>query len=47
MQLTNRSKQVSFKEMTVAEKIYFPAIVKGMAVTFSHLFKKRPTLMYP
>lgn len=47
MQLTNRSKVVSNKEMTVAEKIYFPAIVKGMAVTFSHLFKKRPTIMYP
>lgn len=47
MQLTNRSVVVSNKEMTVAEKIYFPAIVKGMAVTFSHLFKKRPTIMYP
>jgi len=47
MQLTNRSKVVSHKEQSFAEKIYFPAIVKGMAVTFSHLFKKRPTIMYP
>src|SRR6187549_1995663 len=47
MQLTNRSKVVSFKEQSLAEKIYFPAIIKGMAVTFSHLFKKRPTIMYP
>lgn len=47
MQLTDRSVVVSNKEMTIAEKIYFPAIVKGMAVTFSHLFKKRPTIMYP
>ncbi len=47
MQLTNRSIVVSNKEMTFAEKIYFPAIVKGMAITFSHLFKKRPTIMYP
>ena len=47
MQLTNRSKVVSNKEMTMAEKIYFPAIIKGMAVTFSHLFHKRPTIMYP
>jgi NADH-quinone oxidoreductase subunit I len=47
MQLTNRSRVVSNKEQSFAEKIYFPAIVKGMAVTFSHLFKKRPTIMYP
>lgn len=47
MQLTNRRQVVSNKTMTVAEKIYFPAIVKGMAVTFSHLFHKRPTIMYP
>lgn len=47
MQLTNRSQVVSNKKQNFAEKIYFPAIVKGMAVTFSHLFKKRPTIMYP
>ncbi len=47
MQLTNRSKVVSNKEQSFAEKIYFPAIIKGMAITFSHLFKKRPTVMYP
>jgi NADH-quinone oxidoreductase subunit I len=47
MQLTNRSKVVSNKEQSFAEKIYFPAIIKGMIITFSHLFKKRPTIMYP
>jgi NADH-quinone oxidoreductase subunit I len=47
MQLTNRSKVVSNKTQSLAEKIYFPAIIKGMAITFSHLFKKRPTIMYP
>ncbi len=47
MPLTNRSVVVSHKEQSFSEKIYFPAIVKGMAVTFSHLFKKRPTIMYP
>lgn len=47
MQLTNRSVVVSDKEQSFAEKIYFPAIIKGMAITFSHLFKKRPTIMYP
>src|SRR3954468_13604011 len=47
MQLTNRSKVVSNKEQSFSEKLYLPAIIKGMAITFSHLFKKRPTIMYP
>jgi NADH-quinone oxidoreductase subunit I len=47
MKLTNRAKQVSNKEMTFAEKMYFPAIAKGMAITVSHLFKKTPTIKYP
>jgi NADH-quinone oxidoreductase subunit I len=47
MQLTNRSIVVSHKDQSFSEKIYFPAIIKGMAITFSHLFKKRPTIMYP
>ena len=29
------------------EKLYLPAIFKGMMITFSHLFKKRATLKYP
>ena len=33
--------------MTIWEKLYLPAIFKGMAITFSHLFKKRPTISYP
>lgn len=33
--------------MTIAEKLYFPAILKGMAITFSHMFKKTPTIKYP
>ncbi len=47
MQLTNRSKVVSNKQQSVGEKLYLPAIVKGMAITFSHLFKKAPTIKYP
>jgi NADH-quinone oxidoreductase subunit I len=47
MKLTNRAKQVSNKEMTLAEKIYLPAIVKGMAITASHLFKKKVSIKYP
>ena len=33
--------------MTLAEKLYLPAIFKGMGITFSHLFKKKPTINYP
>lgn len=47
MQLTNRRKVVSDKEQSVGEKLYLPAIIKGMAITFSHLFKKAPTIKYP
>lgn len=47
IQLTNRSKVVSNKEQNFSERIYLPAIIKGMLITFSHLFKKTPTLKYP
>ncbi|MBL0052272.1 MAG: NADH-quinone oxidoreductase subunit I [Bacteroidetes bacterium] len=47
MQLTNRSKVVSNKEMTLMERAYLPAIVKGMGITLSHLFKKKVTIQYP
>ena len=47
MQLTNRSKQVSNKEMTFTERMYLPAIVGGLRVTFSHMLKKGATVQYP
>jgi NADH-quinone oxidoreductase subunit I len=47
MQLTNRSKQVSNKEMTLTEKLYLPAILGGLRITMTHLFKKRATVKYP
>ncbi|WP_373515135.1 NADH-quinone oxidoreductase subunit I [Persicitalea sp.] len=47
MQLTDRSKQVSNKEMTLAEKIYLPAIATGMAITIKHFFQKKVTIRYP
>lgn len=47
MQLTNRSKVVVKKEMTLAEKLYLPAIFSGMIITFRHLFKKSATIKYP
>jgi NADH-quinone oxidoreductase subunit I len=47
MQLTNRSRIVSNKVQSFAERAYFPAILKGMAITMSHLFKKKVSLNYP
>jgi NADH-quinone oxidoreductase subunit I len=47
MQLTDRSKQVSNKEMTLAERMYLPAIANGLAITVGHLFRKKVTFKYP
>jgi NADH-quinone oxidoreductase subunit I len=47
MQLTNRSKLVVKKKLTFLEKLYLPAIFQGMAITISHLFKKKATVRYP
>lgn len=45
--LTNRGQEVSRKPMSFMERLYIPAILKGMAITFSHIFKKKPTISYP
>lgn len=45
--LTNRSKLVSNKKMTFLERIYIPAIVKGMSITIRHFFSKKATISYP
>jgi NADH-quinone oxidoreductase subunit I len=45
--LTNRKKVVSNKPMTFVEKLYLPAIFKGMLVTFKHMLKRRKTVKYP
>ncbi|MFC5413021.1 NuoI/complex I 23 kDa subunit family protein [Larkinella bovis] len=47
MQLTNRSKEVSNKQMTLAEKMYLPAIAQGLAITIKHFFGKKVTIPYP
>lgn len=47
MKLTNRSKVVSNKEQSFSERLYLPAVMKGMMITASHLFKKTPTTKYP
>lgn len=45
--LTNRSKVVVQKELTLSERLYFPAILKGMLITLGHLFRRKPTVRYP
>jgi NADH-quinone oxidoreductase subunit I len=45
--LSGRSKVVSDKKMSFAEKVYLPAIVSGFGITLSHFFNKKVTLQYP
>ena len=45
--LTSRSMEVSRKPMNFWERLYFINIIKGMLITFSHMFKKQPTIRYP
>src|SRR6478735_6398183 len=47
MQLTTRSKVVSNKQMTFAEKLYLPAILSGLSITIKHFFRKKATISYP
>ena len=45
--LTNRLKVVERKPMNFWERMYLPAIFKGMLTTFRHIFTKNPTIQYP
>jgi NADH-quinone oxidoreductase subunit I len=45
--LTKRVKVLEQKPMTIMERLYLPAIAKGMMITFSHIFKKKATISYP
>lgn len=47
MKLTKRSKVVSNKKMTFAEKAYLPAILGGMAITMRHALRRNKTIQYP
>ena len=47
MPLTNRSRVVGNKEMTLLERIYLPAILSGLMITLRHFFKKKVTIRYP
>src|SRR5580698_8936710 len=45
--LTGHKRDVSDKDMTFMERLYFPAIAKGMGITLRHFFKKKVTVQYP
>jgi NADH-quinone oxidoreductase subunit I len=45
--LTNRAKLVDRRPMTALERIYLWNILKGMAITFRHIFKRKATINYP
>ena len=47
MILTNRSKVVVKKEMSVWERLYLPAIFGGIVITIKHLFRNKTTIKYP
>ena len=47
MNLTDRAIAVDRSPMTFSEKIYIPAIMKGLKITLGHIFKKVPTVRYP
>ena len=37
MQLTNRAKPIDRSEMTLAERLYLPAIAGGLALSLIHI----------
>ncbi len=45
--LSNRKKVLEQKPMSFWERIYLPSIIKGLAITFKHIFKKKETISYP
>lgn len=45
--LSKRKQVATNTKMSFMESLYLPAILKGMATTISHLFKRPATLRYP
>ncbi|MBY0245099.1 MAG: NADH-quinone oxidoreductase subunit I [Sphingobacteriaceae bacterium] len=48
MESLSKKKKVLIPEpLSLAERLYLPTIVKGLATTISHFFKKSATIRYP
>ena len=45
--LSGRKIEASNKTMSFKEKLYLPAIAKGMGITLRHFFKPKVTIQYP
>lgn len=45
--LTTKRKAVESKPLTFGERIYLPAILRGLAITMKHFFRKKVTVQYP
>jgi NADH-quinone oxidoreductase subunit I len=45
--LTKKAKWVDRKPMSFWDRLYIPGIARGMAITFRHIFRKKPTVNYP
>src|ERR1051325_1566786 len=45
--LTDRVKPVDRRPLNFVEKLYIPAILRGMGITFKHIFQKKATVNYP
>jgi len=45
--MTARVKPVDRRPQTFWERIYVPAVFRGMSITFGRLFKKKVTMQYP
>jgi NADH-quinone oxidoreductase subunit I len=45
--LTNRAKPVDRRPMNFWERLYLPAVLKGLGITLKHLFSKKATINYP
>lgn len=45
--LTKRAKPVDRRPMNFWERMYLPAVARGLGITLRHLFKKKATINYP
>ena len=45
--LSNKRKVMESKPLNFSERIYLPAILKGLSITIKHFFKKPVTIRYP
>jgi NADH-quinone oxidoreductase subunit I len=45
--LTSKRKVHEAKPLSFAERIYLPAIIKGLSITLKHFFRKSVTVRYP